>query len=112
MSKYGNKIIVTEDGYFDSRKEYMRWCELKLLNKAGAIHNLSRQVPFVLIPVQKDKDSGKLIEREVRYIADFVYEMDGKTVVEDVKSRATKTPEYIIKRKLMLERFGIRIEEV
>lgn len=110
MSKYGNQIVDAEDGRFDSKREYTRWCELKLMKRAGLIRNLSRQVPFVLIPAQRDKDTGKLLERETKYIADFVYELDGKTVVEDTKGM--KTPEYIIKRKLMLERFGIKIEEV
>ena len=110
MNKYGNKIIETEDGKFDSQREFKRWCELKLLQKAKIISNLKRQVPYVLIPAQKDKDTGKLVEREVKYIADFVYTMDGKTVVEDTKGM--RTPEYIIKRKLMLKEHGIRIQEV
>ena len=110
MNKYGNKKIETEDGKFDSLREYKRWCELKLLQKAKIISGLARQVPYVLIPVQKDKDSGKMIEREVKYIADFVYTMDGKTVVEDTKGM--RTPEYIIKRKLMLKEHGIKIQEV
>ena len=110
MSKYGNRIIQTEDGKFDSKREYKRWCELKLLEKAKIVSNLQRQVPFILIPSQKDKDTGKVVEREVKYVADFVYTMDGKTVVEDTKGM--RTPDYIIKRKLMLERHGIKIEEV
>lgn len=112
MSKFGNRKIETEDGKFDSAKEYKRWCELKLMDRSNIIHDLRRQVAFILIPSQRDQESGKVIEREVRYIADFVYTFDGKTVVEDVKSEATKTPEYIIKRKLMLQKFGIRVSEV
>lgn len=111
--KYHNQKVVTPDGEFDSEKEYRRWCELKLLERAGEIRELKRQVPFVVIPVQKD-DNGKVIEREVKYIADFTY-YEGRSLrrtVEDVKSRATKTREYIIKRKLMLWRNGIRIKEV
>ena len=43
--------------------------------------------------------------------ADFVYtDADGRTVVEDVKGFRTK--EYLIRRKLMLFRYGIRIQEV
>lgn len=109
--KFGNRKIDTEDGVFDSKREYMRWCELKLLQRAGEISKLRRQIPFVLIPKQTD-EKGKTLERECKYIADFVYEEGGKTVVEDVKSVATKTPEYRIKKKLLLERFGIRIVEV
>ena len=70
---------------------------------------MSRQVKFVLIPSQRD-ENGKVIERECSYKADFKYEEDGKTVVEDVKGFRTK--EYIIKRKLLLYQYGIRIREV
>lgn len=110
--KYGNRKIDTEDGVFDSRREYMRWCELKLLQRAGEISDVRRQVKFLLIPAQKDPDTGKVIERECSYYADYVYTENGKTVVEDVKSVATKTPEYRIKKKLLLERYGLRIVEV
>ena len=83
---------------------------MKLLEKCGEIYALQRQVSFVLIPVQKD-EAGKMIEREVKYIADFTYRnKDYKLVVEDTKGMKTK--EYIIKRKLMLYRNGIRIQEV
>ena len=111
MNKYGNRRVVTEDGTFDSVKEHRRWMELKLLQRAGEIRELRRQVPFVIIPVQKD-EKGKVIERETRYIADFVYRetKDNRLVVEDTKGMKTK--EYILKRKLMLYRNGIRIREV
>ena len=81
------------------------------MQKAGLIRELKRQVPFVLIPSQKDED-GKVIERPVKYIADFVYRLasDNRQVVEDTKG--LKTPEYVIKRKLALYRLGIRIREV
>lgn len=109
--KYGNRIIETEDGTFDSVKEFIHWQELKLLEKAGEIYELKRQVPFVLIPTQKD-ERGKVIEREVKYIADFTYRnmSDHRLVVEDTKGM--KTREYILKRKMMLYILGIRITEV
>lgn len=113
MSKYRNRKVETPDGTFDSVKEFSRWQELKLLQRAGEIHDLQRQVPFVLIPTQKD-EHGKVIEREVRYIADFVYLANDGTgwrrVVEDVKG--LKTEVYRIKKKMMLYRNGIRIQEV
>jgi len=111
MSKYKNRKVETPDGTFDSVKEYSRWQELKLLQRAGEIYDLQRQVPFVLIPTQKD-DRGKVIEREVRYIADFTYreKCGNRLVVEDTKGMKTK--EYILKRKMMLYRLGIRIQEV
>ena len=109
--KYGNRKVETPDGTFDSVKEHRRWCELKLMEKAGEIVELQRQVPFVVIPKQKD-ERGKVVEREVKYIADFTYRTrkDYKLVVEDTKGMKTK--EYILKRKLMLYRNGIRIQEV
>lgn len=114
--KYGNRKITIDGITFDSRKEANRWMELKYMERAHLIHDLQRQVPFVLIPAQRD-ESGKVIERECKYVADFVYiAHDGKTgwekVVEDTKSPATRTKDYIIKRKLMLRTYGIRIKEV
>lgn len=109
--KYHNRRITTSDGTFDSLKEYRRWQELKILQKAGEISDLRRQVTFVLIPNQRDERTGELLERAVKYIADFVYNVDGFTVVEDTKG-GVKTKDYVIKRKLLLERFGLRIQEV
>ena len=116
MSKYRNRKIIVDGITFDSVKEGQRWCELKLLQRAGEIRDLERQVKFVLIPAQVDWKTNKVIERECSYVADFMYWENGKDgwtkVVEDVKSPATKTPEYRIKRKLMLHKHGIRIREV
>lgn len=102
-SKYG---AVKTDGYA-SKKEARRAYELRLLQRAGKISELREQVPFVVIPAIRI--DGKLIEREARYIADFVYVENGKTVVEDCKG--FRTPEYRLKKKLMLERYGIQIRE-
>ena len=103
MSKYGNIKTITSDGIkHDSQKEANRWCELKLLERAGKISGLQRQVKFELIPKQD-------CERAVVYVADFMYIEDNKLVVEDVKGKRTK--EYIIKRKLMLWVHGISIKE-
>lgn len=112
-TKYHNEKTEVDGLKFDSRKEANRWCELQLMQKAGEIYELQRQVPFVVLPAQRD-ENGKLIEREVKYVADFTYRVKGvnRLVVEDTKSKATKTPEYIIKRKLMLYRLGLRIREV
>lgn len=108
-SKYGN-LKVTRDGMtFDSIKEYRRFCELRLLERAGEVAELRRQVKFELLPSQRV--DGKVVERPVTYIADFVYtDKDGQQVVEDTKGVRTK--EYIIKRKLLLHKYGIRIREV
>lgn len=123
MSKYKNKKVVLPDGtVFDSEKEYKRWCELCLLEKAGVIKNLRRQVPFVLIPTQYEevvrfskktgkqlKSKTKVAEKVCLYYADFTYLENEKLVVEDTKGK--RTEKYIIKRKLMLERYGIKIKE-
>jgi len=52
-NKYGNKKITIDGETFDSKKEYNRFCELKLLERAGQIKDLKRQVKFVLIPTQR-----------------------------------------------------------
>ena len=73
---------------FDSKKEGERYLFLRAEQLAGRISELKCQVPFELIPSQKR--DGRVIERPVKYIADFSYTRDGETVVEDVKSAATK----------------------
>ena len=116
-------IKCTYDGIqFDSRKEMRRYQELLLLQRAGAILNLRRQVKYILIPAQYEtyerygkkgqelKPGRRLLEKECSYIADFVYEENGKEIVEDTKG--IKTKDYIIKRKLLLFTHGIRVKEV
>lgn len=110
--KYRNTKTIVDGITFDSKREAARYQELRLLEEAGEIGNLRRQVKFELIPAQYDRRNRKLLERAVSYIADFVYETEGFTVVEDVKSSATKTRDYIIKRKLLLYYYGLRIQEV
>lgn len=103
-NKYRNQKIKENGLTFDSKKEYYRYCDLKLLERAGVVSDIQRQVKFELIPKQEG-------ERAVTYVADFVYrDKQGKTIVEDTKGVRTK--EYIIKRKLMLWRYGIKILEV
>lgn len=120
-SKYKAQKTTIDGITFDSKKEAQRYCELKLLEKAGAIQNLQRQVPFEIIPPytevierygkkgQRLKDQIKAIEKVCYYKADFTYYENGKLVVEDTKG--FKTEAYIMKRKLMLHKFGIRIKE-
>lgn len=112
MNKFRNKKIFTKDGKFDSKKEMHRYLELAAMQEAGEITGLERQARYILVGSQKREDGTT--ERPVSYTADFRYtDKEGKIVVEDVKSpRTRKNPEYIIKRKLMLERYGITIKEV
>lgn len=111
MSKYYSKKVKIGDHVFDSKKEYSRWLELQGMELAGEIRDLHRQVKFELIPSQKR--NGKVVERACYYIADFTYYLGDQFIVEDVKSKITKKkPEYVIKRKLLLYRYGHIIEEV
>lgn len=125
-SKYGAKKITRDGITFDSLREYRRFCELSRLEEAGEITELKRQVTFPLIPTQREEPCavykrgknkgmpklGKVIEKEVNYIADFVYTdaLTGEIIVEDVKG--FKTKDYVLKRKMMLYFHGIRIKEI
>lgn len=103
--KFGNVKVTTRDGTFDSKLELRRWYALGLMQYNGEILNLRRQVKYIL--VDKSAHGGA-----ISYIADFVYEKNGETVVEDTKSDATKTPLYRLKKRLMAERYGIIIKEI
>lgn len=125
-AKYGNRKAVVDGISFDSKKEAQRYTELKTLEKAGKITGLQLQREFELIPAQREHTNeiyekgpkkgrfkpGKLLECKCSYVADFVYwDLENNCmVVEDAKGMRTK--EYIIKRKLMLYKYGIKIKEV
>lgn len=114
-NKFHNQPVVTVNHHFDSRKEERRFYELLVLLRAGEIWELKLQEDFTLQEAFTDPDGRRI--RAIRYRADFTYKRmgsDGKVekVVEDVKSRATRTKDYIIKKKLMKERLGIDIIEV
>lgn len=115
-AKYRNTPTerVTASGavlHFDSQKEARRYDHLTLRQQAGEIHDLRLQVDFTLQEAYTDPEGRRV--RAIRYRADFTYrERDGRLVVEDVKSKPTRTREYLIKRKLMKERRGIDITEV
>jgi len=123
MNKYHAKKTTINGQHFDSKKEAARFAQLDKMQQAGLISQLQTQVVYELIPAQYAPATigargamhkGKLLERAVTYRADFVYiNATGETVVEDVKSAMTKhKPEYVIKRKLMLYKHGIKISEV
>jgi hypothetical protein len=107
-SKYRNVKTVVDGFKFDSKAESKRYLELNLLQQAGVIFGLQMQIKYTLIARQKRADGVR--ELPVFYVADFQYFEKGKLVVEDVKG--VKTPVYIVKRKLMLEKHGITIKEV
>lgn len=110
MSKYKNRKTTVDGIVFDSKKEAARYQDLRLLERAGEIQDLRCQVPFELVPAQRDA-KGKLVERPVKYLADFVYKdcATGERVVEDVKGYRTDV--YKIKRRLMNHLYGIDIKE-
>ena len=104
MSKYFSKKTEVDGIVFDSKKEALRYEELRMLEKAGMISDLQLQVPFELIP--GFRYNGQAI-RAVKYIADFVYFDGGRTIVEDVKPSATyQTDVYKIKKKLLLYKYA------
>lgn len=106
-NKYYSKKVTVNGIEFDSHKEARRYGELQLMERAGLIKDLKRQEEYELIP-----KCGK--ERPAKYHCDFSY-IDcetGEKVVEDVKSRATKTKDYILRRKIMNWRYNIQIKEV
>lgn len=102
-SKY--RAVKTEiDGImFDSKREAARYQELRLLEQAGDIENLRLQIPYELIEKSK-------YGRSIKYVADFVYSRNGLTVIEDAKG--VRTPVYRLKKRMMAEKYGIKIEEV
>ena len=108
-AKYRNEKCSWGGKDFPSRRERDRYIQLYYDQQDGVIRELRTQVKFALIPAQRI--DGKLVEREVSYIADFVYrDRNGNLVVED--SKGFRTREYVIKRKMMLEKYGIKIVEV
>lgn len=119
-NKYHNIPVERAGIRFDSKKEARRFDELSALAAAGAIRDLRLQVDFTLQEGYTTATGERV--RAIRYRADFTYQRRAEPdaagivywlpVVEDVKSRATRTPEYRMKRKMMQDRHGIEIQEV
>ena len=121
--KYGNNKIKNAFGTYDSELEWSRFIFLSNRQKEGEISDLRRQVEYLLIPAQygteirhlktKDKEVRVLLERPCSYIADFVYERNGKTIVEDCKGAKTIITETAkIKKKLLLWVHGIELRYI
>jgi hypothetical protein len=124
--KKKNKLNAVKVGGYASKHEAERAAELRLMERAGRIKNLREQVEYVLIePKYKEiprigkrgkpiKPKRVCVERGLSYIADFVYEQDGKTVVEDAKGYkgGATYRVFVDKRKMVLEKYGIKVREV
>lgn len=102
--------VKTEIGgvTFDSKREARRYEELMLLLRAGEISDLRLQVNFTLQEGFTTPEGERV--RPMVYKADFTYWQNGKYVVEDSKGQRTRV--YLDKKKRMLDKFGIKIQEV
>ncbi len=112
ISKYHNQKTVIDSIKFDSKKEAKRYEELLLLEQSHQIKNLELQKEYVLQDAFINVEGKK--RRAIKYVADFVY-FDlkaNKIIVEDVKSKATRTQVYMIKKKLFESRYHTVITEV
>lgn len=104
MTKYKAKKVVIDGILFDSKAEAARYGQLRLLERAGEIRNLEIHPKF---PITING------EKVCTYVADFAYFTANERVVEDVKSKPTKTPVYRLKRKLVTALYpGVEIIEV
>ena len=107
MSKYHAKRIYMYDRWFASKAEAARYQELKLLEAAGEISDLQTQVTFELLPGFRDPEGHKHLP--TKYIADFVYRQNGRTIVEDKKG--FRTDVFKLKKKLMWIKHGVWVKE-
>lgn len=120
QSKYNNEPTTVNGIKFDSRKEARRYEELMVMQRAGEIKNLRLQAQYTLQESFITPEGTRI--RAIKYVADFAYDrrtqpdQNGTVywlpVVEDVKSKATKTPQYEMKKKMMYEKFRIEVREV
>lgn len=101
MNKYKNKKMVLNGRVYDSKKEMMRAIQLRQMEKAGLISDLQEQVRFVLQEPFVNNYGKKI--REICYIADFVYNENGKQIVEDCKG--IRTDVFKIKHKMFEKRY-------
>jgi hypothetical protein len=103
--KYGTAPVeerTYEGVVFDSKGEKNRWCALLWEQCIGDISELERQVEYRL------EVNGVLI---AKYRPDFRYRRDGALVVEDFKSKPTRTRAYLMKRRIMKALYGIDVLE-
>lgn len=109
-SKYRNQKTTVNGIVFDSKKEAQRYEELLLMLKSGEISDLRLQVEFTLQEAYTTHTGQRV--RAIRYKADFAYIKNNERIVEDVKSKATKTQVYAIKKKMLMDKYGVKIIEI
>lgn len=100
-NKYGARKVEADGIVFSSIKEANRYLQLLILQKAGHIGNMRRQVPFILQEAYCNNNGKKILP--IKYIADFVYIdiIDGTVIVEDVKaSKDFQDSVYKLKKKM------------
>jgi hypothetical protein len=108
-NKYGATKVEVDGLVFDSKREAGRWRELVLMQAAGQITDLRRQEAFELWAWSLDDvECGTPVGH---YLSDFSYMRDGRKVVEDSKTKATRTAVYLLKRKIVAANYGITIVE-
>lgn len=130
VNKLRNKKVMVSGILFDSKREASRYLELLMLERSGKISNLELQKEYELIPAkyeafprygkkgQRLKDGMRCVEKSLKYKADFVYidNESGQKVVEDSKGyrdpKSATYAKFVIKRKLMLHIYGIKVREV
>lgn len=113
--KYGARPAVVGARRFDSTREARRYQELELLVRAGAIDGLECQPAFPLHVVELYRSIPPIQVRTVgTYHGDFRYRdlKTGEIVVEDVKSRPTRTEAYCLRKRIAEAVHGITIREV
>lgn len=98
-TKYGNRVVIVDGERFDSAGEYARWRELRLLERAGELTDLRRQVPYELVPALHRP--GHRTEPALRYVADFVYQEGDRMIAEDFKGYDGEST-WRLKRRLFL----------
>lgn len=102
MNKYGNRVVVDQDGErFDSAGEFTRWRELQLLERAGELTDLRRQVSYELVPTLHRP--GHRTEPALHYTADFTYQEGNRLIVEEFKGFSDTA--WRIRRRVLLWRY-------
>jgi hypothetical protein len=123
--KYHNRRVTVFGITFDSKKEADRYLYLKAIQDSGVISNLRTQVNIELIPAvtetvevqmkTKVKTKEVTLQKPIYYRADFVYDLNGEEIVEDVKPSRDGfkfTKEFAIKKKLYFFKFRKEIKLV